>query len=107
MNLHDPSRPRLANGLPMYPVDRPVAAVPSLAITATPDGYKLDVMLAVEPNSYRWFKQVSTAALAEVIDDWHHDPEEAMRKHFNWHFTFTTPKKRESTTTLTLEDLGL
>jgi hypothetical protein len=106
MNLFDPSRPRLSNGLPMYPVDHPVAAVPSLSLVPQEDGgARLDVMLAIEPNSYRRFKQVSLASIETVLRDWRANPEEAMRKHFNWTFTYTVPKKREPT--LTLADLGL
>jgi hypothetical protein len=105
MNLFDPERPRLPNGLPMYPADRPVAAIPALSFVPIPGGWTIQVMLAVEPNRYRWFKQVSVESIETVLSDWHWNPEKAMRQHFAWTFTHTVPKKREPT--LTLEDLGL
>jgi hypothetical protein len=101
VKLLDPARPKLSNGLPMYPWDHPVAVIPALALNATENGWRVDVMLSVGPGAFRWFiYYVQLEELPNLMLDWLEDPEQVMREYFGWDQDKELPG-------LTLADLGL
>ena len=120
MNLHDPSRPRLANGALQY-LDRNgrvLGVVPSWIVNIDYSGSAhIKIMLADAPREYTWYElRCPFGELPGLALAWENDPEVTMETQFSRTvgdrmIPYSRPNALapapRPTVNVTLEDLGL
>lgn len=104
MNFHDPSRPRLGNGLPAF-LTAPQTALPRVSLTPLPNAkWRLEIIVN---SSYRTLV-IPTSWLISTLTDWENSPEAFIIERFN-----TTPTGAskdslfETTVEIDLEEFGI
>lgn len=105
--FHSPLRPTTAGGLPAYPLDRPLAALPRLTVEPTASGFRLSLWLLTDHHTAAEFTKYvpGPEALGVVAESYCLDPEGTMRSTFHWPGLCLTKKQEKPA--LTLSDLGL
>lgn len=109
MEYFSPSRPRLANGLPMFmPHGEPLNVLPGLYMTFhTPGSVELSCFPSTDRNrASRKEITIPLEDLSDFVASWLADPEAVIISRFGWTRNKPPPQVR-STVNINLEDLDL